>query len=65
MFAAVAFCRRSATADQGSPDSAKIGVRPATQALPFKEAMEKLEKNGTPKVPLGTKLSTLLHWGKK
>jgi hypothetical protein len=27
--------------------------------------MEKPEKNGTPKVPLGTKLSPLLKWGKK
>lgn len=35
------------------------------QALPIKEAIEKLERKGLPKVPLGTKLSTLLQWGKK
>jgi hypothetical protein len=36
-----------------------------TQALPIKEAIEKMEKGGAPKVPLSTKLSTLLHFGKR
>lgn len=35
------------------------------QALPINEAMKTLESNGVPKVPLGTKLSTLFQWGKK
>ncbi len=35
------------------------------QALPLKEAMERLERNGVPKIPLGTRLSTLFLWGKK
>ena len=35
------------------------------QALPIQETMEKLESSGPPEVPPSTKLSTLLHWGKK
>lgn len=36
-----------------------------TQSLPIKETIEKMEKKGPPKIPLGTKLSTLFHFGKK
>ncbi|MGF6467608.1 hypothetical protein [Paraburkholderia youngii] len=36
-----------------------------TQVLPIKETIQEMEKKGAPKVPLGTKLSTLLHFGKK
>lgn len=36
-----------------------------TQSLPIKETIEDIEKKGIPKIPLGTKLSTLLHFGKK
>ncbi|WP_199265729.1 hypothetical protein [Alcaligenes faecalis] len=32
-----------------------------TQALPTKEAIEQMEKEGIPKIPLGTKLSTLFQ----
>ncbi len=35
------------------------------QALPIKETLEKLERMGPPKIPLSTKLGTLLQWGKK
>jgi hypothetical protein len=35
------------------------------RALPIKETMDKLARNGPPKVPLSMKLGTLLQWGKK
>ncbi|MCW5115587.1 hypothetical protein B7L17_002075 [Burkholderia cenocepacia] len=35
------------------------------QALPLKETAEKLEHEGAPKIPPGTKLSTLFQWDKK
>ncbi|WP_082551972.1 hypothetical protein [Massilia sp. Root351] len=35
------------------------------QALPIKEAMEKMEKEGVPEIPVGTKLETLIGIGKK
>lgn len=34
-------------------------------ALPIKETMERVKKNGPPKIPDGTKLSTRLRIGKK
>lgn len=35
------------------------------QELPIEQTAEILKKSGPPKIPLGTKLSTLLQWGKK
>lgn len=36
-----------------------------TQALPMKEAIEKMENEGVPKIPIGTKLSTLFQLREK